>query len=178
MIDSDIIFARNVRAGILLIFFMLPAIQFYYRLPMSIGYILAIFGIVYWIALFVYCERALSRVDKSNFLYLEKTASGYSHLNILTRLGGARNCLKIQLTNHYLTISSWFPFSLIAPLYDGVHIIPVEHIVSITPKKKLLWWRGYLLSFRTAETDHVSTFSLYPRNTELFESAFGKYMPT
>ena len=126
MTEFDLIFSRKVRVWILVaFFFLMPAMNWVHPLPKVLGHFFTIGGIAYWIALFIYCEIELSRIDKSNILYVEKTASGYSHMNVLTKLGGARNCLKIQLTKNYLIISSWFPFSLIAPLYDGIQIIPI-----------------------------------------------------
>ncbi len=179
MAKLEFIFSRNVRAWILVaFFFLIPALDWLYPVPKAVGYFFSASGIAYWIALFIYCEIRLSRIDKSNVLYLEKTASGYSHLNLLTKLGGSRNCLKVQLTKDYLLICSWFPFSLIAPLFDGVHIIPVGSIVSLTHRKGFLTGNEYRLSFKMDSSDQLSTFSIYPKKAERFEAVFARYMVT
>ena len=175
-VDGSVIFSRNVRTLALLgLFFLAPAIQFILPVPSAIEHCCAAVGIAYWTLLFAHCQRQLASVDRSNAIYSEKAASGYSHLNLLTRLGGASNCLKMQLTKDHFIISSWFPFSLIAPLYDGVHIIPLANIVSITPKD-FLWRRGYSLLFKAGDSGRVSTFSIYPRRPEQFEAALAKYI--
>jgi hypothetical protein len=175
----DAIFSRNIRAWIILAFlFLIPGISCFYELPMALEYFFAIGGLIYWIALFIYWEINLIRIDKSNLIYVEWTASGSSHLNLLTELGGARGCLKIQLTKDYLLISTWFPFSLIAPLFDGVQIIPTENILSIKKDRGFLGRDKYLLTFKTNSFDQIADFSVYPKKVKQFESVFSKYLTT
>ncbi len=63
---------------------------------------------------------------KEEIVYQEFFASGASRKNILTKLGGARNCLRLLVTRDFLWVTSWFPFSIIAPVYDLEHIVPLR----------------------------------------------------
>lgn len=45
-------------------------------------------------------------------LFLETWRSGYSHRNVLTRLGGASNCLWVAVDEKGLRIAPHFPFTL------------------------------------------------------------------
>ena len=70
-------------------------------------------------------------VAPSDIIYQEWYASGHSRKNILTRIGGARNCLRLVVTKDLLWITSWFPFSLITAFYDLEHVIPRDQIMSV-----------------------------------------------
>lgn len=126
------LFSRKNRIWLLL---SLVLIQILYNIETSIPaeILHSAFGIfiLYLLALFIYYEILLHNVSKSNLLYREYFASGYSHLNLFTKFGAAQNCIKIVLTKENIVISSWFPFSLLIPFFDCVHIIPVSNLVSI-----------------------------------------------
>src|SRR5215470_19075798 len=81
-------------------------------------------------------NRRLVNVPEA--VYQEWFASGYSRKNILTRVGGARNVLRLVVTRDVLWVTSWFPFSLITPLYDLEHVIPLDQITSVEVKKGFL----------------------------------------
>lgn len=70
-------------------------------------------------------------IAASDIIYQEWFASGHSQKNLLTRFGGARNCLRLVVTRDVLWITSWFPFSMIAAFYDLEHVIPRDRILSI-----------------------------------------------
>src|SRR5689334_22155040 len=63
--------------------------------------------------------RTRPKLAKEDIVFQEFFASGASQKNILTKLGGGRNCLRLVVTRDLLWVTSWFPFSLIAPIYDG-----------------------------------------------------------
>jgi hypothetical protein len=66
---------------------------------------------------------------QADVVFQEWFASGCSQKNIITKIGGARNCLRLVVTGSFLWVTSWFPFSLIAPLYDMEHVIPLRSII-------------------------------------------------
>lgn len=69
--------------------------------------------------------------SSSSILYSESGASGRSHKSILTRSGGASNCLKIQVTSSHLYIRPFFPFIILGPHFDLIHVIPVYKIKKV-----------------------------------------------
>lgn len=91
---------------------------------------LATFGSHAWLRSLAICFRCSPSPDpmfrKEEIVYQEFFASGASRKNILTKLGGARNCLRLLVTRDFLWVTSWFPFSIIAPVYDLEHIVPLR----------------------------------------------------
>jgi hypothetical protein len=71
-------------------------------------------------------------------LFTEGWASGHSDKNILTKLGGARNCLHITLTPSELQMRPHFPFTLLflPEIYDLELRIPRSHIKSVERMRK------------------------------------------
>ena len=171
-----IIFDRKIRSWIIVFLFILfPTIQYFFPPNGLISKILLYMSITYFISLFLYTEFSLPRLEKSEVLYAEKTASGHPDLNILTKLGGAQGCLKLQLSKDYLIISSWFPFSLIAPIFDGVHVIKTSNIVSIENQKS--WFSiKYRLLFKSDRSEDMYGFTIYPKKNQQFKEAFANFI--
>ena len=98
--------------------------------------ILFVLMCAYLIYKYVLAVQNRPRFQKNDILYQEWFASGSSMKNILTQLGGARSCLRLVVTKDWLWVTSWFPFSLIAPFYDLEHVIPLNRIINIEPKQR------------------------------------------
>lgn len=79
--------------------------------------------------------KAVPDVPREEILFSERGASGFSHKNLLSRLGGARHCLIVVLGKDILTISVAFPFSLVDAVgtFDLHHAIPIARITRIAP---------------------------------------------
>ena len=58
-------------------------------------------------------------------------ASGSSNKTFWTKFGGARNCLKVTVTESEVWIRTFFPFTLLAADLDLTHRIPKSSIISI-----------------------------------------------
>src|SRR5437899_2356685 len=101
------------------------------------------FGGVIFLAylVFVYLKgRSLRPVlSPEAILFQERFASGHSLKNLLTRFGGASNCLRLVVTQDLVWVTSWFPFSLLAAFYDLEHVIPRNNIESVETTSVL--WR-------------------------------------
>ena len=67
-------------------------------------------------------------------LFSEKGASGHSTKNFITRAGGARGVLRIQLSSEELHITTSLFFKPFAYLYDCYHIIKVDDITEVKEK--------------------------------------------
>lgn len=67
--------------------------------------------------------------------FTEKWVSGASHKNLLTKIGGARNCLSVTLSSSALFVRPMFPFSLmfLPEVYDLEHFIPRSKIRRVEP---------------------------------------------
>jgi hypothetical protein len=63
-------------------------------------------------------------------LYDESFASGRSLRSLWTRLGGARNCLRVTVTESELWVRPIMPFSLLSADFDLEHRIPRDSVVS------------------------------------------------
>ena len=65
--------------------------------------------------------------------FSEKWVSGFSHKTSITKLGGAANCLAVELSKKALVIRPMLPFNLgfLAKVYDLEHYIPKDKIKRI-----------------------------------------------
>ncbi|MEP6667919.1 MAG: hypothetical protein ABJF10_02135 [Chthoniobacter sp.] len=102
-----------------------------YRLifALSLLFPAAILGYLLW--LYFAARRIRPKIPAADILYRESFASGASQKNWLTQIGGANNCLRLIVTKDLLVTTSWFPFSLLTPIYDLEHAIPIRGIVSL-----------------------------------------------
>lgn len=75
-------------------------------------------------------HRKAAVVRAQQTLYEEWTASGCSERNLITKIGGARGCLRLVVTERHLWVTSWpwTPFVLLAVVYDMEHVIPLPSI--------------------------------------------------
>jgi hypothetical protein len=68
-----------------------------------------------------------------NATYKERWISGESKKNLLTLLGGARNCLWVAVTDRELRVGLMFPFNLLflGEVYDLEHCIKGSSITDV-----------------------------------------------
>jgi hypothetical protein len=125
----------------------------------------------YIIYKYVLAVQNRPRIQKADVLYQEWFASGCSMRNILTRLGGANNCLRLVVTRDMLWVTSWFPFSIFTALYDMEHVIPLDRITEVEPKRGSLR-RGIRLTYAGANGAPHS-LHLAPKDEEGFLRAMG-----
>lgn len=136
-----------------------------------LGLLPSVVFIAYILQRHVVTFRTRPNIAKRDIVYQEYFASGCSQKNILTKLGGARNCLRLVVTRDLLWVTSWFPFSLIAPIYDGVHVIPLPSISSVQPSR--FFGSDSLLLSYTDKSGRSHTLRLVPKNREGFLTAIG-----
>ena len=136
---------------------------------LSIIATVAAFGYILW--RYARTLQAKPHFEPSEILFQERFASGSSQKNILTKIGGARNCLRLVVTKRFLRITSWFPFSLIAPYYDLEHVIPLDSILSLRPSK-FLGTVTLLLTFRNTDGEQRA-LKLLPKNRDAFIQSLG-----
>jgi hypothetical protein len=74
-------------------------------------------------------------IPEFDLKFSEKWVSGSSNKNRLTKLGGASNCLAVELSKNALVIRPMFPFNLafLPQVYDLEHFIPTNKIKSVEP---------------------------------------------
>ena len=75
-------------------------------------------------------------IPESEVLFSEKWASGRSKKNMLTKLGGASNCLAVTVGRTALAVRPMFPFNLmfLPEVYDLEHYIPKSKIKRVQPR--------------------------------------------
>lgn len=98
----------------------------------------------------------------------EKMASGRSHKSLLTRLGGARNCLNVIITGDELWITVMFPFNLIAYFYDGLQRIPLPLVRGAS-----MSGRNVLVAYQRPDGT-VGEYELQLKQPELFLTVLGQ----
>jgi hypothetical protein len=150
---------------IILLFFILIDI------PVILKYFFQGILYVYILAQFITSIKILPKIDNKDLLFKERTASGFSHLNFATRLGGASRVLKVQITSQKIVFSSWFPFSLIASVYDGIHVIPISQISEI--QRPRFPTNSFSIAFKDQEGDNRK-FTVRPNNYNKMENIFKK----
>jgi len=92
--------------------------------------------------------------------------------NILTQLGGARGVLRLVVTDKLLWVTSWFPFSLLAPFYDMEHVIPLGQITNVETRER---WMSTEIRLSYADTNgEIHLLKLIPRDQRGFLQALEK----
>ena len=128
--------------------------------------------LVYLLYLSVLAQKNKPVISKADVVYQEWFASGHSEANVLTQMGGARNCLRLIVTAEYLVVTSWFPFSLLTAFYDLEHVIPLKAILHIE-QKRAFGVEYLLLTYQNGQ-GHSRKIGLTPKNRESFLEAIGQ----
>ena len=99
----------------------------------TVGIVATVIALALSIVYRVARRKNIVSVPEQEVLFKERWASGASQKNLLTRLGGARNCLSITLSRNALIIRPMFPFNLmfLPEVYDLEHVIPRSAIKNI-----------------------------------------------
>jgi len=111
------------------------------------------------------------RVSPEHIQFEERASSGCSHKTMFTRLGGARNCLQVTVTDAEVWIRPFFPFSVLAQQFDLEHRIPRASITSVQPTQSA-FVRSLLLDYRD-ERGQSHRLSLVLRKPGEFMRALG-----
>lgn len=111
-------------------------------------------------------------IPPSEIIYQESGVSGHSRKNILTRLGGARNCLRLVVTKDVLQVTSSFPFSIFTRFYDLEHVVPRDRIRSV--RRSGVLGMSVIVTFQGADgAEH--TLRLWPwRQSDFLHSLGGE----
>jgi hypothetical protein len=74
-------------------------------------------------------------IPEQDITFTERWVSGSSQKNLLTKLGGASNCLSVTLSRNALVIRPMFPFNLmfLPEVYDLEHVVARSDIQRIEP---------------------------------------------
>ncbi len=119
---------------------------------------------------YVAARRDGPAIDAGDAVYRESFASGRSERNRLMKyFGGANNCLRLIVTPRYLRVTAWFPFSLITPMWDLEHVIPISSIVSVE-QQRTAWVSSLLVRYRDANGEDRA-LRLVPKRTQAFLDA-------
>jgi len=73
-----------------------------------------------------------------NILFEERWTSGRSHKSLITRMGGANNCLRVTVTDDELWVVPHFPFSACAGLFDLDHRVLRDAITNVEQNGKIV----------------------------------------
>ena len=105
--------------------------------------------------------------------FRQANASGNSLRSWLTRMGGAHNCLVVQVTGNELDIHPTVPFNwfFLPEIYGLEHRMLLNQIVSVEIVKKL-FWRKVEIEFKTQDGSNEGV-SLWLKKPEDFVAALG-----
>jgi hypothetical protein len=135
-------------------------------------------GIVLWIIASVIYRKIKGKPlvprkpDRS--VFFERRASGCSNLNFLTKLGGARRCLLVAVTDNALIIQPMFPFNLMfLPEFYGLeHNILLKDIHTVEDKMGIFRRKVRLGFMDSNKTEH--SIDLWLREVNQFLEALKK----
>jgi len=132
----------------------------------GISFVPSAIFMVYIVRRHVEVRRTFPAIAKADIVYQENFASGASQKNWITKIGGARNCLRLIVTKDLLWVTARFPFGIFATAYDLQHVIPLDRISLVQNER--LWGSDVLfLSYiGTSGGSHILT--LIPKNRERF----------
>jgi hypothetical protein len=118
-------------------------------------------------------HKPIFRPRFDNPLFLETWRSGRSLRNILTRLGGARNCLWVAVADGQLRIAPHFPFSLmfLPEIYRAEVAVSGSAIRRIETLHGLFGERVRVTVERASGGEEVIEIRLH--DTKRFEAAVG-----
>lgn len=134
-----------------------------------LSFVPSVFFAVYIVRRYAEARRYRPAIAKADILYQENFASGASQKNWMTKIGGARNCLRLVVTKDLLWVTSWFPFAIFAAAYNLDHVIPLDRITSVR-SDRFLRTDTLLLSF-IDHSEGSHTLRLVPKNRERFLEA-------
>lgn len=117
-------------------------------------------------------EKKKPPLPKSGIIYQEWFASGFSEATLLTRLGSAKNCLRLIVTAEHLVITAWFPFVLFSAFYDLEHVIPLGSLRPV--ERKRVFGHKYLRLTYTDAPGRTHTIALESKHPEAFLAALGQ----
>lgn len=127
--------------------------------------------ICYIVRAYINAVRRRPRLQKTDIVYQEWFASGVSERNILTRQGGAHNCLRLVVTHDVLWVTSWPFLTLLAVTCDLDHVIPLHSIKQVERSRKFRL-DTLLLTYANCDNELV-TLRLVPRHKDKFLHSLG-----
>lgn len=144
----------------------------FYHIYMRLAYVTSPSLLVYLLYRLVLARRSKPAIAEADIVYQEWFASGHSEANLLTILGGARNCIRLIVTAEYLIVTSWFPFSLFSTVYDMEHVITLKAISSVEQKRT--FGVDFLLLVYQDNQGRSHKIGLIPKDQQDFLEAIGQ----
>ena len=80
--------------------------------------------------------KKFPNLRKIEFEYIENSASGYSTQSFKTKMGGAKNVLRIRVTKNELWLTSNTLMAWILEKFDLLHLIPIKSLKSVKIENK------------------------------------------
>ena len=120
------------------------------------------------------CRKNSSCAD-SGALHTERAASGYSHRNLLTKLGGVARKVDLTVTGDRLLIDVAYPLALVAEQVDLCHRIALSSIEGVAARR-VEHGLECIITFRNGQGIRQQ-LSVFPESPERFLQALHTPVP-
>lgn len=149
--------------------------------PLTIEQFSQLWFLAFGWVLFVIAISIIYRVRKGKYIlrpefpnarFSETWRSGSSHRNLLTRLGGAHNCLWISVTDKELLVGPHFPFNLmfLPEIYGLEYRIRGLDILSVDELSSFFLGKRARVRFRSPQRGE-ETFEVTVKDLDGFRRA-------
>ena len=110
------------------------------------------------------------KISRQDVIYAERWQSGRSFRSLLTRFGGARNCLNIMFLKDRLIIKPHFPFDLFGAKVLGLEqTIPYHAVISCNIEDFFFGLKQVVLTYRneSGQQEKIAFTARDPQRVEL-----------
>lgn len=120
-------------------------------------------------------KRSLRRDTPGQIIHAERHASGYSHRNLITQLGGIARNVELVITNDKLLIDVSYPLALVAEQVDLCHRIALDSIERVAARR-VPHGLECIITYRNGQ-GLSQQLSVFPESPERFLRALRSPIP-
>lgn len=120
-------------------------------------------------------KRLFGKATPGVVIHVERHASGYSHRNLITRLGGIARSVELTVTNDKLVVDVSYPLALVAEQVDLCHRIALDSIERVAARR-VPHGLECIITYRNGEGLRQQ-LSLFPESPDRFLHALHAPVP-
>lgn len=120
-------------------------------------------------------KRSLRSALSESVVHSERRASGYSHRNLITQLGGIARGVELFVTDDKLLVDVAYPFALVAEQVDLCHRIALDSIERVAARR-IGQALECIITYRNGN-GICQQLSVFPESPDRFLRALGTKAP-